>query len=206
MQIETGIRSILKAPIVYETLQSLIGGKRKRDILRDDYIRPYEGMKIFDIGCGPADILNHLEDVNYLGADLSEAYISHARNKYGDKGEFFVGMADTLPPRDEKFDFVMALSLLHHLEDDECIALFETAKKQLVSKGRLMTFDGVYTEEQSSLARFFLDKDRGQNVRFVEGYTSLAKKVFGEGNVAFHLRTDMTNIPYTHIIMECTAE
>ena len=99
----------------------------------------------------------------------------------------------------------MALGLLHHLEDEECIALFETAKKQLVSKGRMMTFDGVFTEKQSSLARFFLNKDRGQNVRFTEGYTSLAKQVFGEDNVVFHLRTDMTNIPYTHIIMECIA-
>ena len=206
MQVETGIRSILKAPIVYEAWQSALGANRKRNIQRDDYIRPFKGMNIFDIGCGPAEILNHLEDVNYLGADLSAPYIEQAKNKYGEKGEFFVGSADALPPRDEKFDLVMALGLLHHLEDEECIALFETAKKQLVSKGRMMTFDGVFTEKQSSLARFFLNKDRGQNVRFTEGYTSLAKQVFGEDNVVFHVRTDMTNIPYTHIIMECTAE
>ncbi len=205
MQIDSGIRSILKAPIVYSTWQSVLGAKRKRNILRDDYIRPFDGMRIFDIGCGPADILNHLEDVKYLGADFSEAYISEAKNKYGDKGEFFVGSADALPPRDEKFDLVMALGLLHHLEDAECIALFETAKRQLVSKGRVITFDGVFTENQSSAARFFLNKDRGQNVRFADGYTKLAKQAFGDENVKFYVRTDLINIPYAHIIMECTV-
>ena len=127
MQVETGIRSILKAPIVYEAWQSALGANRKRNIQRDDYIRPFKGMNIFDIGCGPAEILNHLEDVNYLGADLSAPYIEQAKNKYGEKGEFFVGSADALPPRDEKFDLVMALGLLHHLEDEECICLLYTS-------------------------------------------------------------------------------
>jgi len=205
MQVETGIRSILKAPIIYKTWQSVLGATRKRNIQRDDYIRPFKGMKIFDIGCGPADILHHLQDVEYLGADLSEAYIGKAKDKYGDKGEFFVGSADALPPQDEKFDLVMALGLLHHLEDEQCIALFETAKKQLGSKGRMITFDGVYTEKQSSVARFFLNRDRGQNVRYADGYASLAKKVFGEDNVTAHIRTDMINIPYTHVILECSV-
>ena len=60
MQIESGIRSVLSHPMVYETWQSVLGAKRKHRIIRDDYIRPFEGMRIFDIGCGPGHIAQHI--------------------------------------------------------------------------------------------------------------------------------------------------
>lgn len=204
MQIESGIRSVLSHPMVYETWQSVLGAKRKHRIIRDDYIRPFEGMRIFDIGCGPAQILEYLQDVDYFGVDLSESYIEKAKEIYGDKGEFSVQSADAIAQTDRKFDVVMALGLLHHLEDQQCIALFETAKSVLDKGGRVLTFDGVYTDEQSKAAKYFLSRDRGQNVRDAEGYMKLARQVFGEENVVQHIRYDMTRIPYTHILVECT--
>jgi len=203
MQIENGIRSILAHPSVYETLQSVLGAKRKRNIVRDDYIRPFSNMRIFDIGCGPGQILEHLDDVEYFGVDLSASYIEKAKEIYGSKGEFSVQSADAIAKTDRQFDLVMALGLLHHLEDEQCIALFETAKSVLDKGGRVLTFDGVYTDDQSKAAKFFLSKDRGQNVRDEAGYTKLAKQVFGKDNVTTHIRSDMTRIPYTHILMEC---
>jgi len=204
MQVESGIRAVLAQPIVYETWQSVLGAKRKHKIIRDEYIRPFKGIRIFDIGCGPAQVLEYLEDVNYMGVDLSADYIAKAKEIHGDKGEFAVESADSIAETDRKFDLVMALGLLHHLEDEQCIALFETAKRTLDKGGRVLTFDGVYTDEQSKAAKYFLSKDRGQNVRDAEGYVSLAQKVFGKDNVVQHIRSDMTRIPYTHILMECT--
>ncbi len=204
MQIESGIRAVLSQPMVYATWQTVLGAKRKHQIIRDEYIRPFKGMRIFDIGCGPAQALEYLDDVTYLGVDLSAEYIAKAKEIHGDKGEFAVESADSIADSDRKFDLVMALGLLHHLEDEQCIALFETAKKALDKGGRVLTFDGVYTDEQSKAAKYFLSKDRGQNVRDAKGYISLAEKVFGEDNVKSHIRYDMTRIPYTHILMECS--
>jgi len=205
MQIDSGIRAVLSHPVVYETWQSVLGAKRKHHIIRDDYIRPFSGMRIFDIGCGPAQALEHLDDVKYFGVDLSAEYIEKAKEVHGDKGEFAVESADTIADSDRKFDLVMALGLLHHLEDEQCLALFETAKKALDKGGRVLTFDGVYTDEQSKAAKYFLSKDRGQNVRDAQGYIKLANEVFGAENVVSHIRSDMTRIPYTHIIMECSV-
>lgn len=202
MQIDNGIRKVLASPLVYEAWMSVLGAKRKRQILCDEYIRPTKGMRIFDIGCGPAEILEHLEGVDYFGVDLSAAYIEKAKLKHGDKGEFSVQSADALEASGRKFDFIMALGLLHHLEDDQCIALFKTAHKLLDAGGRFLTFDGVYTDDQSKAAKYFLSKDRGQNVRTENGYRELAESVFGKEKVKCESRSDMTRIPYTHLLMQ----
>jgi cyclopropane fatty-acyl-phospholipid synthase-like methyltransferase len=202
MQINNGIRAILANPLVYELWMSVLGAKRKRNILCDEYIRPEKGMRIFDIGCGPAEILDHLDGVEYFGVDLSASYIEKARQKHGSRGEFAVQSADSIVATGKKFDFIMALGLLHHLEDDQCIALFEAAHSLLDKGGRFLTFDGVYTDTQSKAAKFFLSRDRGQNVRTEQGYAELARQVFGNDNVKCEVRSDMTRIPYTHLLMQ----
>ncbi len=54
----------------------------------NEYIRPKKGDKILDFGCGPADILKFLTDVDYVGIDSNERYIQSAKQKYGSKGRF----------------------------------------------------------------------------------------------------------------------
>lgn len=203
MQKTTGIYSILSVAWVYEALMTLLGGKRKRQILVNEYIRPEKGMKILDCGCGPAEIVAFLPEVEYLGIDLSPAYIEKARAKFGDYGEFQVQSAAEIAVSDRKFELVMALGMLHHLNDEQAKALLETAYSALIRGGRLLTFDGVFVEKQSSLARFFLKCDRGQNVRWQKEYEALAAGVFGSDNVVSDIRTDMTRIPYAHILIEC---
>ena len=56
-QISTGVRAILSIPAVYSLLQKIMGAHKGRQILVRNYIQPYSGMKILDIGCGTADIL-----------------------------------------------------------------------------------------------------------------------------------------------------
>ena len=71
MQIESGLQRWLKVPFVYNRFQDLIGGNAmRRRFIRDD-VRAKPGDKVIDIGCGPAQILPWLPDVDYLGLDLS---------------------------------------------------------------------------------------------------------------------------------------
>jgi 2-polyprenyl-3-methyl-5-hydroxy-6-metoxy-1,4-benzoquinol methylase len=200
-QITRGVRAILSHPIIYSSFQSLMGAHKARLNFVRNFVKPFPGMKVLDIGCGPGDILAYLPDVDYRGFDISEDYISQARKKFGTRGEFNCKQlqeADLagLPP----FDVVLSLGLLHHLDDDVAIDVMQIASKALKPGGRLLTIDPCLDPSQNPIARFLIRNDRGQNVRNRAGYEALAKTVFGSPRIEVRHKAW---VPYTHCFMEC---
>lgn len=198
------LNSILELPFAYTLFSRLVGSENSQSILVNQYVRPVAGNRILDIGCGPGDILDHLPQVDYFGFDFNQSYIESAKARYGHRGQFFcqrVSEAQVFLEQPGTFDIVLAVGILHHLDDDEAVQLFDIAKRALKNGGRLVTYDGCYVDDQSRAAKYLLSKDRGQFVRNEKGYTNLAKSRFDKVIVA--IRDDLLNIPYTHIIMEC---
>lgn len=198
------LKSILEHPAVYKLFSNLVGAQNSQSILVNQYVRPVAGNRILDIGCGPGNILDHLPQVDYYGFDFSPSYIESAIARYGHRGQFFcqrVSEAQVFLEQPESFDIVLAIGVLHHLDDAEAIQLFEIARRALKNGGRLVTYDGCYVEGQSRAAKYLLSKDRGQYVRDKKGYAGLAESRFDK--VIVSIRDDLLNIPYTHIIMEC---
>ena len=201
-QITTGIRAILSNPYVYEFFQKIMGATKGRKKFISEFIAPYPVNSILDIGCGPADILASLPDVTYYGFDISERYIKKARGAYGSKGNFFAKHLtpddiDTLP----KFDLVLLTGVLHHVDDETGINIMKMAQDALKPKGRLITTDCCLVDGQNPLARFLINKDRGQNIKSEEGYLRLARSVFKDVGSTIH---HQAWIPYTHCFMVCT--
>jgi len=196
------LRDVLAKPQVYSLFARLIGADRGRRLYIDRHIRPREGDRILDIGCGPADILDSLPRVDYHGFDLSQQYIDSARRRFGSRGHFQVARVSIELLRNYSgFDLVLATGVLHHLDDTEAIDLFRVAKAALKPNGRLITLDGCFLEHQSRVARHLLSRDRGKHVRNEMGYVELAKTVFT--NVRPFLTSELLRIPYTHVILEC---
>jgi len=158
-------------------------------------------MAILDIGCGPADILAYLPNIEYWGFDISEQYIERAGNAFGTRGHFRckqlqVDDLDELP----KFDVALAIGLLHHIDDQVALNVLQLAYQALKPGGRLLTVDPCLEPSQSFIARFLVRHDRGQNVRDKGEYEALALSVFKAPNVVVR---HQAWIPYTHCIMEC---
>jgi cyclopropane fatty-acyl-phospholipid synthase-like methyltransferase len=103
--------------------------------------------------------------------------------------------------QEQSFDAVLAIGIVHHLDDQEAGQLFQIAYNALNSGGKLVTFDGVWTDDQSSAARWFLARDRGEHVRREGEYVKVASQVFAD--VRATVRHDLLRIPYTHLILEC---
>ncbi len=201
-QSTSGLHAILSHPAIYSAFQSLMGSHQARLEFVSDYVHPKQNDSILDIGCGPAEILDYLPDVVYYGFDISQAYISKAKEKYGDKGQFIcknlkpVDIENLLP-----FDIVMAISVLHHLDDMDAANLLNLAYHSLKPGGRLVTVDPCLVPGQNLIARFLINHDRGQNVRTREGYKSLVSPIFAAHRLEIKHRAW---IPYTHCFMECT--
>lgn len=203
-QVTKGVRSILSIPLVYEVFQRVVGSDRVRHELVDNYVHPRPGLRVLDIGCGPGDLIQYLPGVEYTGLDLSEAYIASARKRFGDRGRFYSARVSDLDPAElGRFDVVIAKSLLHHIDEDEALHLFESASAVLADGGRLVTLDAAYTPEMSRASRFVVSRDRGQSILTPEGYRELASRAFEQVEVTeYH---HLLRIPYTHIIMRSSA-
>ena len=197
-------RWILSHPRLYSLFRRLIGRNSARSIYAREHLRVIPGQRVLDLGCGPGDILEFLPPVSYVGYDISQVYVDRARRRFGHRGEFHChALDDDLPVAAGSFDVVIAHGLLHHLDDGDARKLFRLARRALQPGGRLVTFDGCYTRDQSAAAKLFLSLDRGRHVREAAAYEALARTAFE--HVCSFVRHDLIRVPYTHIIMECTS-
>jgi SAM-dependent methyltransferase len=206
-EITNGVRAVLSYSRIYDLLGSILGARKGREVFSSQYIRARAGDRILDIGCGTAVTRDFLPDVEYYGFDPNPRYIKAAQNRLRDvrRCTFLCATVDeivlgTLP----KFDIVLALGVLHHLDDEAASRLANVAKFALKEKGRLIMVDPCFIEGQSIIARLLAMLDRGQHVRSLNSYRNIMNAAFGIVNT--EIRQDLLLFPYTHLIMECTVE
>jgi cyclopropane fatty-acyl-phospholipid synthase-like methyltransferase len=198
----TRLRPILDRPFFYELYHNIIGAGYRSRVLIEEYIRPHPGDRILDIGCGPGNILPYLPECDYLGIDASESYIKSARLRYSHRGQFVCKRVSHHNVHEfGTFDIVLALGLVHHLNDAEANDLFRLAYTALKPGGHLITMDGCYLPGQSAAKRYFLSRDRGRYIRSREEYIRLAQVWFDK--VTPYLREDVLRIPYTTLFLDC---
>jgi SAM-dependent methyltransferase len=211
-QVSTGVRRLLAVPAIYDLFLDVVGVTEERKLWIRDFLKPFAGARILDIGCGTAELLRHLPaDVEYTGFDLSQAYIDAARRRYGARGRFIHsrvsafesegrGMEGAEPGR---YDIAMAFGVLHHLDDGEARQVFQGARRALKPGGRLVTLDPAYIPDQSVLSRFVVSHDRGRNVRYPEAYAELGRDCFADIEVT--VLPKILRIPADNAVLVCRA-
>src|SRR6266496_1434210 len=190
-------RSVLAVPAAYRLWWRLVGGPAWAKVLVQDYIQPMAGARILEIGCGPGTILRYLPESEYLGFDLSSKYIEMAKKRFPHAQFVCERVSQFSLAKHPSFDLVLALGIVHHLEDGEAKQLFQIAHDALKPGGKLVTVDGVWTCAQSPAARWLLARDRGEFIRSEKEYMGIASQVFG--SVKPSVRHDLLRIPYSHM-------
>lgn len=202
-QIDIGFLSFLNYPAMYLLFQYLMNSHGKYRMLLDRFLTPIHGKRILDIGCGCADFLSLLpEDVEYVGYDLSPAYIAYAKKRYGHRAKFFKQRVnDIVIQETELFDIVLADGLLHHIDDDEAKNLFKLGHSMLRDTGFMFTADPTLVENQGFISRRISLLDRGRHVRPPQVYEELAKSVFTL--VEVYVIDNVSNRPQTGCFLKC---
>lgn len=203
MERNSGLQRWLKVPCLYNLLQDAIGGNALRRNVIQNHVRAKTGDKIIDIGCGPAQILPWLPEVEYLGFDVNPSYIASAKRTHGIKGTFVVGDTKSLWD-DRRFrdaDIVIGLGILHHLDDGDAEHCIGFAYRALKPTGRFVCLDACWIANQGFLSKYVMSRDRGQNVRTERAYRDLAATVFKK--VDAWVDTKPMRIPYVTVVLEC---
>src|SRR5260370_39487006 len=121
MQINSGFRSVLAFPWLYRLFDVLVGSKAYEEWFIKNILGLRNGQKLVDVGCGPAQILDRLPTVEYVGLDISDAYIQAARTKFKARGgaNFLSGNLEdwALNPLTYAPDRVFVNVMLRHVDD-----------------------------------------------------------------------------------------
>lgn len=196
------IYDFVNNPLIYKIIQKIMSGTS----FRDNFIRKNikkKKLKILDIGCGPAEILDSIPDCEYYGYDIDYRSIRYAKKKYiGKNYNFFCRKFNNKELKKlPKFDFIIFFGILHHLNNDEIFKLLKLCKKKMKKNSKLLTEDPLILKKQNLIAKFLVSKDRGKNVRSKKEYIKILR---------FHFKrvrskiTHQTFIPYTWFTTICS--
>jgi len=205
-EVTSGIRAVLSFAGVYDALQNALGAAHYRRKIASAYLppNPLRKLRVLDVGCGTAQILDYLPECTYVGVDLSQRYVAAAKRRYGDRATF-VCVEATRASFEQwrgEFDCVLMLGLLHHLDDIDAVSLFRAVGIALAPHGRVVSVDPTVSHGTHAVGQFLVARDRGRNVRPAHGYEALARQAFDRTIV--HVRHDLLRVPYSHAILECS--
>lgn len=194
------LKDLLSHVPLYVGLQKVVGADKLRYRCLDAAnLQP--GEVVIDVGCGPAYYFERLpQPLVYHGFDTDRKYIEWAREKWGDRGTFHVGVFDreaaqALPAPDA----VLLLGLLHHLSDEHSSNLLELCASILPPGGRVVSVDTAFVPGQGRLSRWMSANDRGEFVRDPEGFEALAAPYFG--STVSQIVSGTGRIPGAYVLM-----
>jgi SAM-dependent methyltransferase len=119
---------------------------------------------VLDIGCGDARVLRFTRPQRYVGLDLHRPSIQRARRRWGHRGGVELVEADitrTALGAWRGADVVVISNLLHHIADEEALALLDRVVGE-VQPERILVQDA---EPSGAMAPVVRALDGGENLR-----------------------------------------
>jgi SAM-dependent methyltransferase len=131
--------------------------------------------RVLDVACGPGTNTKFFTGAKYLGRDFNERYIQDARRRYG--RDFLVaGVRNFTAAPEDRFDFILVNSFLHHLDDRDTLAIL-THLRSLLTENHIHMLE-LELPEKPSIARLLARWDRGKFARPPEEWPSLFEGLF----------------------------
>lgn len=202
------LRRLLNLPTFYMLFGKLIAPKNGKELFVTQCIGSTQGLRILDLGCGPASILHHIHgETLYVGIDNNSRYIETAKRNFVGREtcEFYnLDLNDYAQTATQRFDLVIMTGVLHHIDDNEVEACMTNIKRLLTPNGRFVSRDPCYTTPMNPIARALCSLDRGRFVRTVNQYVAIQQKYWA--NVKYDVRTDTLRFfPYS-VISFCNTD
>lgn len=191
---------ILEHDWIYRFFRGLTGANHLNKVIAEEYIQSTSSCSVLDLGCGPADIVQHLQFRSFTGLDNNKRYLVAAARRYP-AATFRLSHVEDIDLQEGTFDRVIALGVLHHISDAVALATLFKVQRMLSPGGFFLSYDPCFAKGQHVLAKLVHSMDRGQYVRHDHQLIALAKRIFP--TVESYRRDDLCTIPSTTLILKC---
>ena len=166
--------SILEHSLVYRTWQTPFAGQKFAPVLAHNSL--HRVRRVLDVACGPGTNTKYFARAEYLGIDFNEHYIQDARRRHG--RSFLVADArNYATATEERFDFVLVNSFLHHLNTKDVLEVLTHLRSLLTEDGHIHMLELVLPDKPS-IARLLAHWDRGKFARPLEEWQHLFEELF----------------------------
>ena len=168
------LSGIMVNPTAYRLWQMPFAEMKFRPILRHNDLA--QVRRVLDVGCGPGTNSLFFENHQYLGLDINPDYIEQAKARFGDRFAVADVCTYEAEPQD-RFDFILLNSLLHHINDKHTDRILSQLAKQLTIDGHIHILDLVLPPGRS-VARTLAMSDRGDYPRPMDNWEEIFKRHF----------------------------
>ena len=157
-------------PRLWSIFQYFVGGINEKRKLCEIHLK--EQDVILEIGCSTgimADIFKKYKGINYTGIDIDKEVIEYAQHAFRENKNFQfmnVDLRDFKNISSKKFDYILFAGMLHHIDDNMAIELFNSAIDLIKPDGIIVIVDPLHPEITDSwLMHYFMKIDRGKYFR-----------------------------------------
>lgn len=165
--------ALLERTLVYRLWQQPFAEQKFQPVLRHNSLP--EIKRVLDVACGPGTNVRHFDHAEYLGVDLNERYVRHAREASG--RDFRVMDVTSADLAGERFDFILVNSFFHHVPDVDTRRILAHLATLLADGGHIHVLDLVLPAGRS-IAGWLARHDRGDFPRPLSRWRELFTESF----------------------------
>lgn len=131
-----------------------------------------ENKKILDFGCGTGSNSQLFHPKDYIGIDCDKKRISYAKslNPYY---AFRTTENDILPVKSHSIDYILIVSVLHHIPSNIFSSILKEFRRVLNSDGKIIAIEPCIYKEFPICNSFMNLFDKGKYIREEEEYLSI---------------------------------
>lgn len=172
------VERISDHPVLFIAIRGVLENDFKaiRAVIRRE-LRPGQGLRSLDLGCGPGAFSDVFKGDDYFGVDMNARYIDHARKNC--PGTFIAGDARKVDLPDARFDQILIFGMLHHLSDEDTRAVLSECRRLLAPGGRALVVEDIPAISRVNLIGHLIHAaENGEHIRATDDYRKLYREKF----------------------------
>lgn len=124
---------------------------------------------VIDVGCGTGVLSSLFDKKKYFGFDIDPSIIKHAKIKHPGY-KFAVGNIVNFKIK-KKYDLVIVIGVLHHLDDADLTKSVQTLNSLLSDDGKIVIIEAIYPiHKWNVVGQLIRNVDKGNHIRNTSDY------------------------------------